>query len=193
MSQLSLLKGVARMENPFSARKICAVTTPKMSSGHLRVVQVAENRFDDAIHHLKWNFFSDEPLNHAVGLCERGESQYELERHCLLTLKQGYSRMLVDQNGMYNVYELFECRILSVDENFRGKGLANVLMADSIETARNAGFKVFKADATGMFSQKVCLKHGFQVEAEIPYTDLDESIRPAPPHQALKLMVKVLN
>ncbi|CAK9806794.1 Arylalkylamine N-acetyltransferase 1 [Anthophora plagiata] len=235
-------KGSARVENPFSARKIRAVTTPKMSSDHLTVVEVPENRFDDAIHHLKWNFFSDEPLNHAVGLCGKGESQFELERHCLLTLKQGYSRMLVDQNGTiagmalngilkkgereeaerrlaelndekfkiifgllykvnekidlfskYNVDELFECRILSVDENFRGKGLANVLMADSIETAKNAGFKVFKADATGMFSQKVCLKHGFQVEAEIPYTDLDVSIRPAPPHQALMLMVKVLN
>lgn len=53
--------------------------------------------------------------------------------------------------------------------------------------------QVFKADATGMFSQKVCLKHGFQVEAEILYTDLDESIRPKPPHEALKLMVKILN
>lgn len=93
-------KGSARVENPFSARKICAVTTPKMSSDDLKVVDVPENRFDDAINHLKWNFFSDEPLNQAVGLCQKGESQFELERHCLLTLKQGYSRMLVDQNGM---------------------------------------------------------------------------------------------
>ena len=160
-------------------------------SDHLTVVQVPENRFEDAIHHLKWNFFADEPLNHAVGLCEKGESQFELERHCQLTLKQGYSRMLVDKNGTiagmalngilkkgereeaerrlaelsdekfkiifgllykvnekidlfskYNVDELFECRILSVGANFRGRGLANILMADSIETARNAGFKV---------------------------------------------------
>lgn len=87
------------MENRFSARKIRAVTTPKMSSDYLTVVEVPENRFEDAIHHLKWNFFADEPLNHAVGLCDKGESQFELERHCLLTLKQGYSRMLVDQKG----------------------------------------------------------------------------------------------
>ncbi|KAF7387797.1 hypothetical protein HZH66_010564 [Vespula vulgaris] len=66
-------------------------------------------------------------------------------------------------------------------------------MSDSLEVARKAGFKVFKADATGMYSQKVCLKHGFQVEAEIPYTDLPENIRPAPPHQAVKLMVKLLH
>lgn len=53
--------------------------------------------------------------------------------------------------------------------------------------------QVFKADATGAYSQSVCLKHGFHVEAEIPYTELEESIRPAPPHLALKLMVKLLN
>jgi len=69
------------------------------SESCLTVVEVSENRYDDAIHHLKWNFFADEPLNNAVGLCAKGESQCELERHCLLTLKQGYSRMLVDKKG----------------------------------------------------------------------------------------------
>lgn len=48
----------------------------------------------------------------------------------------------VDLFAKYNVEELFECRILSVDENHRGKGLANILMADCVETAKNAGFKV---------------------------------------------------
>ncbi|XP_036141226.1 dopamine N-acetyltransferase isoform X2 [Monomorium pharaonis] len=162
------------------------------SSGEDRptIVDVPENRYDDAIHHLKWNFFADEPLNNAVGLCARGESQRELERHCLLTLKQGYSRMLVDKKGAivgmalngiqkkgereeaerrldelndekfkmifrllykvnekvdlfakYDVDELFECRILSVDADHRGKGYANMLMEDSQQIAKNAGFK----------------------------------------------------
>jgi predicted GNAT family acetyltransferase len=48
----------------------------------------------------------------------------------------------IDLFTKYNVDELFECRILSVDENYRGIGLANILMADSVKTARNAGFKV---------------------------------------------------
>jgi len=77
--------------------------TPNMSSSSnkdcLTVVEVPEDRYDVAIHHLRWNFFADEPLNNAVGLCAKGESQLELERHCLLTLKQGYSRMLVDKKG----------------------------------------------------------------------------------------------
>jgi len=48
----------------------------------------------------------------------------------------------IDLFTKYDVDELFECRILSVDENYRGIGLANILMADSMKTARNAGFKV---------------------------------------------------
>lgn len=77
--------------------------TPNMSSSSsedcLTIVEVPEDRYDEAIHHLRWNFFADEPLNNAVGLCAKGESQLELERHCLLSLKQGYSRMLVDKKG----------------------------------------------------------------------------------------------
>lgn len=49
-----------------------------------------------------------------------------------------------------------------------------------------------KADATGIYSQKVFEKHGFKTEAEILYTDIDEKLRPAPPHRSLKLMVLVL-
>lgn len=48
----------------------------------------------------------------------------------------------VDLFAKYNVQELFECRILCVDDKFRGQGLANVLMADTIEVARKAHFKV---------------------------------------------------
>lgn len=57
----------------------------------------------------------------------------------------------IDLFKKYNVEELFECRILSVDENFRGKGLANILIADSIEVATKAGFKVQKQIIRSMF------------------------------------------
>lgn len=48
----------------------------------------------------------------------------------------------IDLFAKYDVDELFECRILSVDVDYRGKGLANILMADSMKIAKNAGFKV---------------------------------------------------
>ena len=48
----------------------------------------------------------------------------------------------VDLFAKYDVDELFECRILSVDEAFRGRGLANLLVENSIKIAKTAGFKV---------------------------------------------------
>lgn len=53
--------------------------------------------------------------------------------------------------------------------------------------------QVMKADATGLFSQRVFLKHGFQSFAEVDYSELEDGLRPGPPHQALKLMVKLLD
>lgn len=56
--------------------------------------------------------------------------------------------LLYQVNDKINLYEkyctddLFECRILSVDEEFRGQGLANALIADTIDVAKHAGFKV---------------------------------------------------
>ncbi|XP_034941736.1 uncharacterized protein AANATL7 [Chelonus insularis] len=209
-----------------------------MCSSGFNVVAIPETRFKEVIEHLRFNFFADEPLNCAVGLCRKGESHFELENHCLATLKQGYSRMLVTDDGTIgglvlngilkkgereeafrrlekvddekfktifgllhtlnsavNLFtthctdELFECRILSVDEKFRGQGLANTLLSDTIEVAKKAGFKVIKADATGIYSQKVFEKHGFQTEFRIPYSEIDEKLRPKPPHKELKLMV----
>lgn len=46
--------------------------------------------FDEVIDHLKENFFYDEPLNNAVGLCEKGESNPELEKHSLATVRNFY-------------------------------------------------------------------------------------------------------
>lgn len=48
---------------------------------------IQPNHFDEVINHLKHNFFYDEPLNRAVGLCrEKGQSNPELEKHSLTTV-----------------------------------------------------------------------------------------------------------
>lgn len=54
--------------------------------------------YDEVIEHLKENFFFDEPLNRAVGLCShKGEGHPELEKHSLATLSDGVS--IAVQNG----------------------------------------------------------------------------------------------
>lgn len=58
--------------------------------------------------------------------------------------------MLYDTNreadlfAKYDVHDIFECRILSVDPTSRGKGIARTLMERSIQEARIRGFKLFK-------------------------------------------------
>lgn len=56
--------------------------------------------YDDVIEHLKQNFFYDEPLNHAAGLCRiKGESNPELEKHSLATLSDGVSIAIRNSKG----------------------------------------------------------------------------------------------
>lgn len=69
-------------------------------SGRLGAIAIPKNRFNEVIEHLRFNFFADEPLNNGVGLCKKGEAHLELENHCMYTLKQGYSRMLVTDDGV---------------------------------------------------------------------------------------------
>ncbi|PSN36878.1 Dopamine N-acetyltransferase [Blattella germanica] len=190
---------------------------------------IPEERYDEVIHHLRHNFFADEPLNHAVALCRPGEPHAELEEHSLTTLRDGLSQMAVDTssgeaklqtlsdmkfrrifdllygvNGdldlfaQHGVDRIFECRILSVDKRYRGRGLARELLRRSEETARNAGFKVLKEDATGLFSQRVAESLGLQTVRQVHYADYTSAdtgevlFRPQSPHESLKIMVKLL-
>lgn len=56
--------------------------------------------YDEVLEHLKDNFFYDEPLNQAVGLCsEKGEGHPELEKHSLATLSDGVSVAVQNSKG----------------------------------------------------------------------------------------------
>lgn len=94
---------------------------------------------------------------------------------------------------------MFEIRILSVDTECRGQGVAKRLLQESEKVARCEGFQVMKADATGFFSQKICKSLDFITLLEIPYQDYTEEksneervavFNVDPPHFALKIMFK---
>lgn len=211
------------------------------------IYPVPEEKYNDVIEHLRFNFFADEPLNKCVGLCETGAGHSELELHSILTLQDNLSVMAVNSSGQvvgvalngiqhdgdvdeamkkletlndkkfkqifsmlydlnqslnlferYNVTSIFECRILSVDNRYRGKGLANELFKLSLDIASKAGFKVFKVDATGVFSQRISTKLGLETLVELEYRNhLDSAtglpmFTPPSPHTSLKVMVKIL-
>lgn len=57
--------------------------------------EIPLDRYNDVILHLRETFFSDEPLNKAMQLCQPGEGHIQLERHSLSTLEDGLSVMAV--------------------------------------------------------------------------------------------------
>jgi len=59
----------------------------------------------------------------------------------IFDLLYGVNRSL-DLFTQHGVDKIFECRILSVDKRFRGRGLARELLRRSEITARESGFKV---------------------------------------------------
>lgn len=197
--------------------------------------------YDEVIEHLQNNFFYDEPLNRAVGLCrEKGEGHPELEKHSLATLSDGVSvavqnskgeivgvslngflhpgdtlkarealencqderfrkifNLLYEQNlkidlfKQLNVDIIFEFRILSVDSNYRGQGLAKKLIQRSEDVARKFHCKVVKGDATAAGSLAICLSLGLKPIQEISYKEIDLEVKP--PHEKLVILYKTLD
>ncbi|XP_073982450.1 arylalkylamine N-acetyltransferase-like 7 isoform X2 [Rhodnius prolixus] len=137
------------------------------------------------------------------GILRKGDLEKDLEKLNTLT-DEKYKLifgLLIKFNLSSNIFareevnELFECRILSVDNTFRGKGLGGKLIDLSEEVCRKGGFKVFKADVTGAFSQKIFLKRGFEVIFETKYEDIkdengDQLIKTEPPHSVFKTVIK---
>ncbi|KAH8420577.1 hypothetical protein KR009_011544, partial [Drosophila setifemur] len=211
---------------------------------------IVPEHYEKVLEHLRRNFFADEPLNKAAGLCQNGSSNSELEDHCVEAMEDRMSLMAVDAkaaeqgqckiagvvlNGIlrsddtakalekldrsgdadyrkifellykhnlkHNLFEhfdvecMFDVRILSVDSGYRGQGIANELVRHSLAVARKNGFRLLKADATGIFSQKIFRSHGFEVFSEQPYDkytdEKGEILLPVEaPHIKLQLLYK---
>lgn len=103
----------------------------------------------------------------------------------------------LDLFAAYHVDRIFECRILSVDHRYRGRGLARTLLQRSLQAAKDAGFELVKEDATGLFSQRAADSMGFQTLYEMRYEDYKDehgsvAFPTEEPHKSLKIMVKEL-
>ncbi|XP_016948630.1 arylalkylamine N-acetyltransferase 1 isoform X1 [Drosophila biarmipes] len=226
-------------------RFACATDSPTMEYKMIGPEHCAQ-----VIEHLRHNFFADEPLNKAAGLCQNGSSCAALEDHCAEAIQDRMSVMAVDvkdagtykiagvvlngilkpndtakalekldssgdahfrkifemlhkHNLKHNLFEhfdvqsMFDVRILSVDSSYRGQGIANELVKRSVAVARKNGFRLMKADATGIFSQKIFRSNGFEVFSEQPYCKYtDENgkvILPVEaPHIKMQLLYKAI-
>lgn len=72
---------------------------------------------------------------------EKLEQAKDQKYQKIFTFLYGINQDL-DLFSKYRVDRIFECRILSVDQNYRGQGLGKQLLQKSLEIAQEAGFKV---------------------------------------------------
>ncbi|EDV32809.1 uncharacterized protein Dana_GF22216 [Drosophila ananassae] len=139
-------------------------------------------------------------LNGILRAGDTSKALEKLEETCDADFRKIFE-LLHRHNLKYNLFEhfdvdaMFDVRILSVDSGYRGQGIANELVRQSVAVAKKNGFRLLKADATGIFSQKIFRSHGFEVFAEQPYdkyTDADgKIILPVEaPHIKLQLLYK---
>ncbi|XP_020293505.1 dopamine N-acetyltransferase-like isoform X2 [Pseudomyrmex gracilis] len=103
----------------------------------------------------------------------------------------------VNVDGRFRDLNVLEIRIISVDTNWRGKGVAKTLIEKTTEIAKEQGFHYIRADCTSLFSGKLCARLGFDAIYTLNYTDyVDENgqpiFSPASPHTTAISYVKKL-
>lgn len=103
----------------------------------------------------------------------------------------------VNMDGQFRDLNVLEIRIISVDTNWRGRGVAKALIEKTAEIAKEQGFHYMRADCTSFFSGNLCVRIGFDIIYKLNYNDyVDEEgkpiFSPASPHTAVVTCVKKL-
>ncbi|XP_043591113.1 arylalkylamine N-acetyltransferase 1-like isoform X2 [Bombus pyrosoma] len=107
----------------------------------------------------------------------------------------------VDQNvncdDKFQGLDILEIKIISVDSNWRGKGVGKALLERTLEIGKERGFHMARADCSSSFSGKLCTRMGFERIYELNYKDyVDEDgnpvFTPAFPHTEIVSYIKKL-
>lgn len=81
---------------------------------------------------------------------------------------------MVDFFQLYpNIDAYMDGHILSVDSQYRGKGLGKKLMDAMSDLAKKKKVKVVRAFCSSRFTYQICTKIGYKLVAEIPYRDIN--------------------
>ncbi|PBC29526.1 arylalkylamine N-acetyltransferase 1 isoform X1 [Apis cerana] len=103
----------------------------------------------------------------------------------------------VNRDGKFRGLNILEIRIISVDSNWRGKGVAKALVEKTLEIGKEKGLHICRVDCSSYFSGKLCARLGFEQIYELNYADyVDEDgnpiFSPAFPHTAIVTYIKKL-
>ncbi|XP_060819095.1 arylalkylamine N-acetyltransferase 1-like isoform X1 [Bombus pascuorum] len=103
----------------------------------------------------------------------------------------------VNRDDKFRGLDVLEIKIISVDSDWRGKGVGKALLERTLEIGKEKGFHVARADCSSCFSGKLCARMGFERIYELKYADyLDEDgnpvFTPAFPHTEIVSYIKRL-
>ncbi|XP_011296840.1 dopamine N-acetyltransferase isoform X2 [Fopius arisanus] len=103
----------------------------------------------------------------------------------------------VDIMNRYPDKKIMDIRIISVDSNWRGQGVAAVLFEKTIEIGRELGYNLIRTDCSSHFTARLCKRLAFEEIYALKYADyVDESgkpvFTPAAPHAAMTTYVRKL-
>lgn len=105
----------------------------------------------------------------------------------------------IDQHfNLFDLYpdinEYLDARILSVNSNYRGCGIAGKLMERTIEYMREHQLKIIHVMCSSHYSARVCEKMNFKRVYQLPFVDYvvngENPIQPAAPHKAVQILVQ---
>lgn len=104
-------------------------------------------------------------------------------------------------DSKYSVFDSYpdidrylDAKIISVNKNYCGKGIAGKLTDRTIEYCRANNIPVFSMTCSSEYSARVCKKSGFKQVFELNFKDYvvdgKNPILPAEPHKALRVFVQ---
>ncbi|XP_014294929.1 arylalkylamine N-acetyltransferase 1 isoform X1 [Microplitis demolitor] len=102
-----------------------------------------------------------------------------------------------DVLSRYPDKKMIDVKIISVDSNWRGKGIAATLCKKTMEMAKELNYDYIRTDASSHFTGKLCKRLGFEPIYELKYQDYVDSngkpiFTPAQPHTCISTYIKKL-
>lgn len=108
----------------------------------------------------------------------------------------------VDEN--FNIFDLYQdvdrlldIKIMSVDSNYRGLGIAGKLTDRTMQYVKDNNIKLVHVLCSSHFSARVMEKMDFQEVYNLPYQDYlvngEQVFDPAKPHVAVRILTKRIN
>jgi GNAT superfamily N-acetyltransferase len=152
------------------------------------------------------------PCGRVIGACLNGISQpgdvEELEERAVTCPNLKFKLILgllahvekqSDVHHRFDVENVFEVPMLSVDSAWRGQGIATALLSGSVQLARRLGYPLFRVDCSSEFTARAVSKLGLypvytmRYDEYRPSEDMEPPFHPEPPHHEVKAYVMPLN